>query len=492
MKKNDQLPRQALLWVVVGLFVVLWPHHVHLAWWIWPLALTCAVWRGLIHLGKKSFPGAVIKTVLVLAAFAVLQSVFRSGAVMDGSAALLSVAACLKLIEMRSRRDAYVILFLYFFLLQSSFLYDRSILAAAQSMLGVFVIVGAMISLNLAPLSDNRSSKNTARKAVFMLLQSLPIMLVLFVFFPRLGPLWSVGMDTGDAKIGLSQSMSPGDLSSLSASDELAFRVTFKGQAPAYNQLYWRAMVFDTYDGQTWSQSEPEPKINLSTQKYTPLADKGVYDYEIIQEATDQPWLFALDTAMAKTANTGISDNYTLLKTSPVFQRFRYQVISDTARKRDLSGLSDLSLRQSLQLPAGNEKSRAMARSLIEQYPDLQERVDTALDFYTQEPFYYTLKPPLLDSNNKVDEFIFNTKQGYCAHFAGSFVFLMRAAGIPARVVVGYMGGEYNKEAGYYSIYQFDAHAWAEVWLENQGWVVVDPTAQVAPDRVIYLSLIHI
>jgi len=314
------------------------------------------------------------------------------------------------------------------------------------------------------------------------------------LFFPRLPPLWSVQLSGQQATTGVSDSMSPGDFANLGQSTELAFRVEFADNRPPQQQLYWRGLVFSDFDGVTWRPSpqqrqwQPAPQTPAWIENaFATIPDEAKVaptNYEIILEPTQQSWLFGLDYPFTQRQDVKITSDFTLLKDQPVTQQLRYEVLQFAPMRIDPI-LSDESRRLNLTLPAdGNLQARTLAQQLFAQSGSDTVRYMQALErWINQTDFRYTLSPPRLN-NNRIDEFLFETKAGFCEHYASSFTFMMRAAGIPARVVAGYQGGEPSRGGNVWEVRQKDAHAWTEVWLDGQGWVRVDPTAFVAPERV--------
>jgi transglutaminase-like putative cysteine protease len=277
--------------------------------------------------------------------------------------------------------------------------------------------------------------------------------------------------------------MSPGSISDLAESDEIAFRVKFFGATPSQSQLYWRALVLDNYDGRTWTHSQHIfPHITR-----VEIVESKEFKYQVTLEPTGQNWLFAIDlprTVQSRPDNQAtINPDMQIRTANPVNTRLRYDVTSYPNYKFQ-ADVTPAELRGWLQLPPDyNPQTQAFAKKLRSLSDNDGVLINTVLNFYRKQAFRYTLQPPLL-GDNAVDEFLFTTQAGFCEHYAGSFVFLMRAMGIPARVVMGYLGGEMNPVDGYMEIRQSDAHAWAEVWLPQRGWVRIDPTAAVAPERV--------
>lgn len=475
MTPTPGIPRAALSWLLVAQALVIVPHLGHLPIWIVLLWLGCAFWRIQIFRMRAAYPNALVKIVLMLiAGFAVYQSRGRLIG-LDAGVVLLVAAFILKLVEMRSRRDALVLIFLGFFVVVTAYLFETGPGVALFSLLPVAVLLAAMIGLQ----SEGQAAKPwpTLRLAGGIMLQALPLMLLLFVFFPRMGPLWSLPTPSDRGKTGLSESMSPNDIAELSRSDELVFRATFAGKPPPRAELYWRAMTLERFDGRRWSQAAT-PASRADWQKRgEPLR------YSVLMQPSEQAWLFALDVAESDEEGVYRMSDYRLQRERPIDRPLLYDVISWPDAVRD-SSLSPWQLRRALQLPEqGEARSRLWAQQLREAYPEPEALVNEVLANFNREPFVYTLRPPVL-GENAIDTFLFDTRRGFCAHYAGAMVFVLRAAGIPARVVAGYQGGEPGPGARTVQVRQFDAHAWVEYWHPQRGWISVDPTFQVAPERI--------
>ena len=318
----------------------------------------------------------------------------------------------------------------------------------------------------------------TLKLASRLFAQAIPLMVLLFVLFPRLEPLWSLPQPKEQGTVGLSSSMTPGDLADLGQSSALAFRARFDGAIPAQSQLYWRALTLPYFDGRSWSISQ-----QLGTQEPQWQAQGEALSYSIIMQPSTQPWLFALDVGSSEQADIRLMSDFRLQRSTPVNRAYQYQATSWPNALRQPQ-LSQMQQHEFLQLPrAGNPQTRDWAQTLRKQYPDDNALVAGLLQHFNQQPYHYTLKSPLLGKDS-VDEFLFSSRRGFCAHYAGAMVFTLRAAGIPSRVVAGYQGGETNQAGQFVQVRQFDAHAWVEYWQLGQGWRSVDPTFQVAPERI--------
>ena len=330
----------------------------------------------------------------------------------------------------------------------------------------------------------------------FILLQALPLTLALFIFVPRLGPLWAVPWPEGEAKTGLSDTMQPGDVAKLSQSYELAFRAQFTGSVPPARERYWRTLVLDQYDGEQWQQSDLLRLLNQfpgeidderDWQSTLPISDgwwqvePGRYSYEILLEPNGRQWLPVLGMAAASIPETTVLRTFRLEADKPVFERRLYQPAPQISVAQTIAMPSWL-LALNTSLPSGgNVQSRMLAQHLFaESGRDPVAMARRVMDYFNQEPFYYTLSPPLMEQN-EIDQFLFVHHRGFCEHYASSFVFMMRSVGIPARIVTGYLGGDFLPEEKVVRVLQRDAHAWAEIWVEGQGWVRFDPTGAVAP-----------
>jgi transglutaminase-like putative cysteine protease len=477
MSAAPPIPRISLIWLLVAQVLVILPHLGHLPLWVVGLWLGCAFWRVQIFRMRAGYPNGWAKAGLMLGVGCGVLLSRGSLIGLDAGVVLLVAAFILKLVEMRSRRDALVLIFLGFFVVVTAYLFDDSMLAALFSLLPVIALLAALIGLQQSTFAERPWP--TLRLAGGLLLQALPVMLLLFVFFPRLGPLWSLPQPNAKAVSGLADSMTPGDIAELSLSDELAFRASFEGPPPARPELYWRALTLDHFDGRRWSQS---PANQL------PMAPRWVkqgqpVSYSVVMQPSARPWLFSLDVAQTGLEDVRQMSDFRLERRRPVDKSLLYSAISWPEARREPEAIGH-GQRSALQLPKeGNPRSRAWADELLRQHDEPQALVAAVLEHFNREPYVYTLKPPQLGADS-VDEFLFDSLRGFCAHYAGAMTFVLRAAGIPARVVAGYQGGEFNPAGNYLAVRQFDAHAWVEYWVEGQGWISVDPTFQVAPERI--------
>lgn len=476
----------ALILMSLGLAVV--PHFQHISLWAIGGCIGILVWRWIIAVRQWPLPSAWVR--LLLAALVFVGVVFKSPTFgRDSGVTLLVLMVGFKLLETHTLRDVMVTLFLSYFLVITHFLYSQDIIVVGYMVIVVVLTTMAMIDVNhLAAQSWSWSMH--FRLAWRLLLQALPLMGLLFVLFPRLsGPLWGLPSDSS-AVTGLSDEMTPGSVSKLSQSDAVAFRVSFKGDIPEPDQRYWRGPIFWQTDGIRWQarqyqRNEPEMIILAERYhfwRYAGFERKGEgLEYTVTLEPHQQKWLFALDMPYGAPKDASITRDFQLLADSRVETRKRYGVVSHL--DYNTGPLSDWEEHLATELPELGPRVMALVQSWRAQAADDSEVVRLALQYFRQQPFVYTLNPPLL-GKRPTDEFLFETRAGFCEHYAAAFTLLMRAAQIPARVVTGYLGGQVNPLDNYLVVHQADAHAWSEVWLSNRGWVRVDPTSAVLPERI--------
>ncbi|QEW05996.1 transglutaminase TgpA family protein [Nitrincola iocasae] len=472
----EKISRSAVIWQLLAFAAVVIPHVGWLPVWVMVICAVCVAARLMIHSGRWSFPHWSLRLVLVIGAAAGLLLSFNRDASLNAMAALLIIGLALKLLEIYRRRDALVLLYVALFVAATTFLFEQGMAMALVILLTVVVVVAALNSIWQDPLREDM--RRPLKLSVKMLGPALPLMLVLFFLFPRIGPLWSVELDRSAARTGLSESMSPGDISQLTRSGELAFRAVFADQPPPASLRYWRVLVLSAFDGREWTPGrfravEREPLIALAE----PIS------YEIVQEPSGRRWQFALDMPTSPPPQAEMTAQRTLLASSEVMQRVQYPLSSVPAYQLSPQ-LSSEAHDYYTRLP---RQANPRSRDLAEQWWQASN-ADTAafidqLFGYFNASFIYTLEPAAL-GRHSVDDFLFETQQGFCEHFASAAAFMLRAAGMPARVVTGYQGGEWNANQNYLTLRQYDAHAWVEVWLDNQGWVRLDPTAAVAPERI--------
>lgn len=489
-------------WLMASFFAAILPH-------LWPvsshtpkefvLALAVVlVWRALMANGKLGVPSRVLKTVLVVASTALVVMSFRGQVSLDSATTFLAAASTLKLLELRTARDARILMALSYGLLATAFLFEQGILTAVYGVVVVWHVTASLIMLH----EKQDAPSNAARTSAWLLLVSLPFMLVFYVLFPRIAPLWTLTLQTDKAITGLSDSISPGDIAELSQSDELAFRASFSridgqsgarflGDSPpiARSQMYWRALVLDAFDGRRWQVGDFKPSVRWHPSKPSNAIQNTAtqlarWEVDVVQQASGQTWLFGLSGSVPDSDDVGRTDDDLLRTQKPLFQSFRYRVRWSPSDLPEQVALTSLERHVYTELPKGsNPLTARWAQRLWLGSQGAKDFLTRVMRHFQQQPFFYTLRPPKL-GRNSVDEFLFQTRRGFCSHYASAMAVIARSVGLPARLVSGYQGGEWQGDDGYVSVRQYDAHAWLEIWLPKHGWQRFDPTAMVAPHRI--------
>ena len=479
--------RRDTLFLMGAVLLSALPQALYLPLWCSAGFFILFTWRlGLIFSGRE-LPGAALRTVAAAAIIGAVFAQYHTLLGREAGVALLVLFLGLKLMEMRARRDLFVVIFLCCFLLLTGYFHSQGIWMAAATMLAVLTLVASMLTMQFR--QEEIPISKRLRYASLLLLQAIPVAAALFVLFPRpVGPLWGLPDDAYSGRTGLSESMSPGEIAELAQSEDVVMRVHFDERSPHTSRMYWRGPSFGEFDGRVWrparygASSPPQPEVRMRA------GDNDVIRYTATMEPTSSRWILALETATRVPAVDNrrimIAPSFELVANDVLGERLRFEgeahLDAQTGRNE-----SPLSLQNWLALPPGyNPRTLEMAaRWRADGDASVQALVERAMDWLRRDRFTYTLTPPLL-GRHTVDEFLFETKSGFCEHFSSAFVVLMRALGVPARVVTGYQGAEQNELDDYWIVRQSNAHAWAEVWSDTRGWIRVDPTSAVAPDRI--------
>lgn len=477
------LPTRALLWLLAGFLVLLTPQWDRLPWWLIVACLLLAFWRWLAQQGTVRLPGRWSRLAVMVALTVAYGLTVRGQFSVDTAASFFVLAVGLKWLETRSSRDFFVLFFILTYLASVNFLFQQGILWTLVNLAGVVIL---LVALQLLHGGGTGASLKSLRRLAVMSLKTLPIVVLLFVFFPRMAPLWSVPLVSSEARTGISDTMSPGDISSLAQSRERAFRVTFGGDIPAHRERYWRGLILDRFDGETWRQWQTEPQLRPGRV----ALDGGVGElqpgqYDVLMEASGQRWVYALENSVANSDNLRRAPAGLFRLQRPADTAVRYRMgLSETGALSRVDPLVAENRSRYLQLPSGtNPRARSLAEELRASSESPLALIGTLMDRFNTEAYHYTLRPPVMPDNS-VDALLFDEKRGFCAHYASATTFVLRAAGIPARVVIGYQGGASGAGGEYLIVRQYDAHAWVEAWIDGAGWVRVDPTAAISPDRI--------
>jgi transglutaminase-like putative cysteine protease len=489
----NALPRDSrdTLFLLLVIAWVILPQVGKLPLWCSALAGAVLLWRGWLAVVSRPLPGKWWLLGLLAVTIAATLASHRTLLGRDAGVTLVVVLLALKTLELRARRDAFVIFFLGFFTMLTNFFFSQSLATAAAMLVGLLGLLTALVNAHMPvgrpPLAQ------AARTAGWMALLGAPIMAVLFVLFPRLSPLWGIPSDAMSGRSGLSASMQVGNLASLALDETIAMRVRFEGTPPRQRDLYFRGPVLSSFDGREWRplQSRLGSRFSPAVPGLAQLDVLGeAVRYEVTLEPNNRPWVLVLDAAAKAPAVPGMqvvmTSELQWVANRPVTDLLRYRVESHTAFRHGPRTSAAAVLPQYLELPPGfNPRTLALADELRRD-PRLAAGppalVQAALDRLRTGNYQYTLEPGVYGPHS-ADEFWFDRREGFCEHIASAFVVLMRAMDIPARIVTGYQGGERNPVDGYWVVRQSDAHAWTEVWLSGRGWVRVDPTGAVAPGR---------
>ncbi|MEJ2361551.1 MAG: DUF3488 and DUF4129 domain-containing transglutaminase family protein [Gammaproteobacteria bacterium] len=472
-----------MYFLLAGLAVMLLPHVAHLPLWTSLTCFSLITWRLLYDLKRLPLPNRFgIYLLFALIILGVLANYFTIVGREAGTALLISMI-CLKLLEIKSLRDISLIVQLAFFAIVITFLFSQSIFVAVTMLIALVFLVTALISFQHAKADQIRqphSEKAHLVLALKMLLYAIPLAIVVFIFFPRTStPLWGLPHDAFSARTGLSDTMTPGEISNLVDNDAVAFRVKFQSSIPVPAKRYWRGPVFWKFDGRTWSAPILQ---RLVMRKIPLLSPADPVEYAVTLEPDNNHWLFALDQPGMIPANAYLTTEMQLLMRKPVTHLLRYRMKSYL--KYSMPWIGGLSSERYLQVPRdAAPRARQYITQLLQHDPNKLDLVNTVLNRFRDRQYYYTRKPPPLHGD-PTDAFLFETKRGYCEHYASSFTVLMRLGGIPARVVTGYQGGEMNPLSNYMIVRQSDAHAWSEIYLQGKGWLRIDPTAVIPPGNI--------
>ncbi|MDL9998917.1 DUF3488 and transglutaminase-like domain-containing protein [Variovorax sp. J22P240] len=485
----QSLPRDArdtlFLLAVIGL--ILLPQVPNLPWWCSMLAAIVLLWRGTLAVQAKPLPSKWWRVALLAITLVATYSTHRTLLGRDAGVTLIVILLALKTLELRARRDAFVIFFLGFFTMLTNFFYSQSLMTALAMLLALLGLLTALVNAHM-PVGKPPLAQ-AARTAGWMALLGAPIMLVLFMLFPRMAPLWGTPSDAMAGRTGLSNTMRVGTIAELALDNGIAARIRFDGnRVPPRSALYFRGPVMSRFDGREWSAPPPFSRGFMPQN----LRVRGeATAYEVTLEPVNRAWLLTLDATPAKPDVPG----YEIFGT-PELQWIANRPISDLVRYRAESFTQFQSgplrrtstLQPYVELPPGSNPRTVALAAQMRRDPALagastQAFVQAALQRLRTGGYAYTLEPGLY-GDDTADQFWFDIKAGFCEHIASAFVVLMRALDIPARIVTGYQGGELNNVDTYWVLRNSDAHAWAEVWQEGSGWVRVDPTGAISPDRV--------
>lgn len=474
MSGNSFFQRQHLQLIFLAYLATMLSLAPQLTPLIFVLTIFCLGWRLGIFVGRLKAPAPWLnRAITIVAAVATLGLVANQG-LFSVMLHLIMLGYTLKFLELTQKRDINVFICTGLILVATFYVFHSQVYMALWGL----VLMTLHLWVALVLYSPNWGWQRHGKALARLVAVSLPLCLVLFLVFPRLPPVWKLPQQKG-ATTGLSDSVSLGDIAKLSRSSELAFRASFDQAPPTANQRYWRAMTMSQYDGKTWTQSLADKQQTAARSGQDLATGKG-FAYQVIIEPSYQTWLPSLEYSQVRNQGFVVFDG-SLRSDKSIAQQRMFDLIWYPE-----AALNDVNESQRLQytrLPqASNPQARQWAKELQQTHNSPKAQLDAILQRFSQAPYRYTLTPPPL-GEQQVDDFLFGSKAGFCVHYASSFVFMARALGLPSRMVTGYQGGEWDESAGFMTVRQYDAHAWAEVWLDDH-WQRFDPTAYVSPERV--------
>jgi transglutaminase-like putative cysteine protease len=494
-----QMSRLQQGWLLLALVVTCLPIWFYVPIWVATICLIALTWRFRVLWRGSAQPSRKITAAMAVVSSLIVLWQWYPPIGLEPMSTLLIICCALKFLEMRVIREARTVLYLCYFIAAIQLVYEQTVFHFLLAVLSIILTLTAQNMAERDPWQQYsfRSFSLFPLKSVgWIALVSIPLTIVIFLFAPRVPSFWGVPVAEDQAVSGISDSMSPGSIGELARSSKLAFRVGFEEEVPPRRQLYWRALVLSDYDGQTWTNRENFMTIQDGGRTHFPGSDRSpvewrddiIYEgepivYDVYQEPTSQHWLFALAAPVSDEQGLGMTKGMRLVSRQPVTQRVKYSVTSypDYSMTNEILDYRDRY--RNLHLPSEfNPRTREFAESLAEEGLTPDQLVSRLFDLFRAE-HTYTLNPGSFGTDS-IDEFLFDRPRGFCEHFAQATVFFLRAAGVPARIISGYQGGELNEEGNYLMVYQYDAHAWAEYWVEGRGWVQADPTTAVSPARI--------
>lgn len=477
-------------------------HQVHIPLWLSIFVIMVCILKFLYYRSNQNVTPFFIRFFLVLISTIIFILYYQGNFSVDMAASFLFLAAVLKLVEINNKKDIHVFIFTMLYLSAISFLFEQGILQVIHQIIIIVCCFYALFIIQFEELDIKHMHFKLLRlhtKSMFTLIAvAIPVVVVLFLFFPRIAPLWQMPLKNQVSKVGIGTELSPGDISKLAKTAESAFRVTFTEITPNRSSLYWKGLILDHFDGRKWTQSSSQGAWERLSKVDAGHFYKTTYPaYQVMLEPHQQKWVFSLDGSEIASSNLLKSEMGLFQLKTEAIQATRYQMEMPTniETTKLLNIPTAFSIhqvdrvnnykQQDLQLPPSriNPKTQHYIQQLRLKFPNNQNLLIYLLTQFREEAFYYTLEPPLL-GENFVDEFLFDSKSGFCGHYASSLTYMLRLAAIPARVVIGYHGGEYNSQSNYLLVSQYDAHAWVEAYLPNLGWVRLDPTEMVSPLRI--------
>lgn len=500
MTTEVQLSRTQQLWLVFAVLAACAPIWFYLPWWAPVFGLLGIAWRVLLLFKGIARPSKLVMAGLSLALFVSVVATYMPPIGVEPMSAILTAGAGLKYLELDRRRSSLLLIYLCYFIAGIQLIFTQSVGMFAVTLTACLIILSAqnvILQDSQRHYSWRTFSWQPLRFAAKIMLVSIPLTLLIFIIAPRIPSFWVVPIQQGSAQTGISERMDPGSVAALGQSSAIAFRVDFEGdEIPPHSQLYWRGLIMSEFDGRSWAVRgerrfirDGEPIIWPERQSDVSWLDQierrgEEWRYDIYMEPSYRRYLFSLGAPYTEQRNIGLARDMTMVYQQPVAQQIKYQVTSYLNYRLQPERLDQEQEAINLYLPPGvNPRAITMVEQWREQGLSTDELIGQLMQFFVDN-FAYTLEPPTYPGANSIDAFLFDGQLGFCEHFASATAMILRAAGVPARIVGGYQGGELNPFEDYLIVRQYDAHAWVEYWQEGRGWVAIDPTAAVARARI--------
>lgn len=500
MTTEVQLSRTQQVWLVTAVLAACGPVWFFLPWWAPVLGLLGIFWRiGLLYKGIAR-PGKAVMMVLALTLLFSVLATYIPPIGVEPMSAILTAGAGLKYLELDRKKGSLLLIYLCYFIAAIQLIFTQSVGMFAITLIACLITLAAQHVIqqdSRLHYSWRTLSWQPVRFSAKIMLASVPLTLLIFLVAPRIPSFWVVPIQQGSAQTGISDRMDPGSVAALGQSSEIAFRVDFAGdEVPPQAQLYWRGLVMSDFDGRTWSVRDErrftrdgEPVIWPERQTSGGWLDQierlgEEWNYDVYLEPSYRRYLFTLGAPFTRQRDIGLARDMTMMYQRPVTQRFKYQVTSHLNYRLQPQRLDIAQAAINLSLPQqANPRTIAMVQAWRDEGLTVNEILGRLMNFFATS-FAYTLEPPTYPGSDSIDTFLFEGQLGFCEHFASATAMILRAAGVPARVIGGYQGGEINPYENYLIVRQYDAHAWVEYWQEGRGWVAIDPTAAVARARI--------
>ncbi|MBH0004158.1 DUF3488 and transglutaminase-like domain-containing protein [Pseudoalteromonas sp. SWYJZ12] len=470
--KNEKVINYSLSFIYSCLIVFFVPHLPLV--FVGVVTLICA-WNFYITLSNKPKPNAWLANILAGVSLGLMLYTVGMSDTVILFVAMLLLASLFKLLQAKTKKHYHVITTLTFFSLSSVYLFNQSILTTL-TVSGLYILNFAVLGL----LESKHNLKIASKQSGKLLLLALPLAVFLLLFLPKMPAFWQLP-GPKLAKTGLSEQVDPFDIAKLSNSDELVFRAKFNEEKPVA-PYYWRAIVHDEFNGNAWLTSDFLKYNNVKTNTQSENDEQLIASYSVITEPATQKWLYGLAYSSSNSPNVEGNSLGLLRKKSRQAKNLQYDVNSFNFTTLPLGEFEEK--RYKYLAYKKNVKTSSLAKNLKQDTHSDRDFYNSLLQYFAGTGFTYTLTPTPMSGDNTIDQFLFENQRGFCGHYASAAAYIFRTAGIPARLVSGYLGGELNQDNNTLTVRQYDAHAWVEVYLQNEGWVIFDATAVVAPERL--------